>query len=714
MGEPILSFKEVENQKKIISEVLTHLSGKTKLFEICSFYSLLIETNDKNLINAYSLDFIYELLSELKSFTPFFQNPEKTESLLLLLNNLKHIDTLKSFVDELNSSALSIQTHLEQLEDILYGISSISQKQMLSFPLIESIANTNRQEIFGVLEFFSVRVSKTKNQNKFIFVPSEKKIEERLLKQAENSFQLALNYFHWHKKRLSKFHEVLIYFENLSASYEGNSLGVALTIAFIERLSLIYNLPYITRIKGNIAVTGGVDEKGNIISVSSEICRMKAELVFFSDIDTFLVPKADEEHARNKIAELYKSYPNRKLNLVAVEGINDLLNRRNLIDIKKQPVIVRAAKGIMKNWIVSAMAVILLAVLSFLGIYNHDDNPFTYELEQNQIVIKNKYNRSLWEIDYQGGGEYIKKMKWAPALETYFRILDVNGDGKNEVLFCYQSNSKYSSSATSDGLVLFNWKGEILWRRGFDKNVISKRECLTAPYNFQIFDTLRVNNKPCVLCCSNNVNSYASAAYVLDLTDNKIMSDTLWSPGFINDIRVLKEVNDNKKEILILSCNNSFQKNCLTRLRFNEFKGQLPVTNDYKFLNVRDAKVMSCFLFPNSDYNSFSKQRMNGTVYRSLTVSKETKTIRFSINEDSYEILGKVFYNWHYDTNEFEISIGNDFRVMRDSLVAHGELPLPYTDTKEYREKLRKQILAWDGDKFIPLDEYVTKRAAQK
>ncbi|MCL5030255.1 MAG: hypothetical protein M1480_14685 [Bacteroidetes bacterium] len=709
-----MNFKEVENQKKLISEVLTHVSGKTKLFEICSFYSSLIDANDKNLINAYSLDFIYELLSELKSFTPFFQKPEKTESLLSLLNKIKQIDTLKSFVDELNANILHIETSLSQLKNILNGTEPVSQKQMLSFPLLESVSNINQQDSFGVLESFSVRITKNKNQNKFIFVPSEKKIEERLLLQAENSFQLALNYFHWHKKRLSKFHEVLIYFENHTASYEGNSLGAALTIAFIERLSLIYNLPYVTRIKGNIAVTGGVDETGNIISVSSEMCRKKVELVFYSDIDTFVVPKADEEHARNKIAGLNKSYSNRKLNLVAVEGIYDLLNRRDLIDIKKQPVVVRAAKGIRKNWFVSTLSVILLLILSFLWINNYDDNPFTYELEQNQIVIKNKYNRSLWEIDYQGGGEYIKKMKWAPALETYFRILDVNGDGKNEILFCYASNSKYSNASYSDGLVLFNWKGEILWRRGFRKDLFSRREHLTPPYSISIFDTLKINNNPCIICCSNNVNSYVSAAYILDLSANKVISDTLWSPGFINDIRVIKGINGNEKEILVLSCNNSFQKNCLSKLMLNELKGQLLVTNDYKFLNIREAKVLNCFLFPNSDYNSFSKQRMNGTVYRSLTVSKEAKTIRFSINEDSYEILGKVFYNWHYDTNEFEISIGNDFRVMRDSLVAHGELPLPYTDTKEYREKLRKQILAWDGDKFIPLDEYVTKRAAQK
>lgn len=709
-----MSFKEIEFRKKYLTDLLPNIYGKTKLFEICSFYTSLIETNDKNLINAYSLDFIYDLLLELKSFTPFFQNPETSESLLSLLYNLEQIDSLKPFVDELKTNILSIETNLSKLKNVLNGSVPVSQKQILSFPLLESVANINQKEVFGVLEIFSVRIIKNKTQNKFIFLPSEKKIEERLLKQAETSLNIALNYFNSYKKRLSKFHEVLIYFENLTANYEGNSLGAALTIAFIERLSLIYNLPYVIRINGNVAVTGGVDEKGNIISVSTDICRKKVELVFFSEIDTFVVPKADEECARDKIAELNKAYPNRKLNLVPVEGISDLLNRRNLIDIKKQTAVVRAAKGIRKNWIVSTMAVILWAILSFLWLNNYDDNPFTYELDQNQIVIKNKYNRTLWELDYPSGGEYIKQLKWIYALEPTFRILDVNGDGKNEVLFRYAANSKYSISSVSEGLALFDQKGDILWRRGFSKELFSKREHLAPPYSVSIYDTLRIHNDLCIICSSNNVSSYASAIYLLDLAKNKIISDTLWSPGHIADVKVVDLNNDRIKELVILSCNNSYQRNCLSHLLLTELKGQLPASEDYKFFNIESAKLLECFLIPNSDFALKSGLRTNGILIRSAFHSNENKFIRFHVLEAGAYKAVISLYDWQYDTNEFEISIGNDFRVMRDSLVAHGILPLPYTDTKEYREKLRRQILAWDGKKFIPLDTYRNERAAQK
>ena len=706
-----MDLHKIETQRAELLNSLPRLSGKTKLFKISSFYSILLSSEDKNIIDAYSLDFIQEFLSELKLFVPFYQAPEKSYSLVIQLNELKTIPTLLQFENGIDEIIETIEARLKELNNILNGEYSKIPIRTLSFPLLETLQDDSHQDSFGTLESVCIKISKAKGENRFVFVPSDKKIEERLLNQTKISFQLALNYFQRHQRKFHRYHEVLIYFENLSALYEGNSLGVALTIGFIEQLSILYNLPYITNIKNNIATTGGVEEKGNIQTVSNEIIKKKIDIVFYSDVQSFIVPKEDEEFARQRKKQLKELYPKRQLTLSAIENINELLNRRDLVDIKKQSTVVRTIKSIKRNRAASILFFLLIIFLSLSYIFNYDDNPFTYELTQNQIVIKNKYESRLWGLDFLGGGEFMKKMKWAPTLEAWFRILDVNGDGKNEVLFCYTSGSKYSNATYSNGLVLLDYKGKILWRRSFKKDLFSKREHLTSPYYINIFDTLRINNEPCIFCSSNNVNSYASAAYILDLRNNKVISDTLWSPGFINDIKVIKAISDDNKEILVLSNNNSFQKNCLLRLRLNEFKGQLPVTDDYKFHNVKMTNVLSCFLFPNSDYNSYLKQRMTGSSYRGLIISKETKTIRFSSHQDSYEMLGAIFYNWHYDTNEFEISIGNDFRVMRDSLVAHGILPPPYTDTKEYRELLRSQIQAWDGKKFISIDEYKKKSA---
>lgn len=60
-----------------------------------------------------------------------------------------------------------------------------------------------------------------------------------------------------------------------------------------------------------------------------------------------------------------------------------------------------------------------------------------------------------------------------------------------------------------------------------------------------------------------------------------------------------------------------------------------------------------------------------------------------------------IHYYYNYLLNNFEIIVGNGFRVMRDSLVVHGKLKPPLTDTDEYCNLLISQIKYWNGKEFV-------------
>ncbi len=181
------------------------------------------------------------------------------------------------------------------------------------------------------------------------------------------------------------------------------------------------------------------------------------------------------------------------------------------------------------------------------------------------------------------------------------------------------------------------------------------------------------------------------------------------------DVRVVDLNNDKKKELLVLAYNNGVQKPSLFHLNLSELKGQAPTTDEYKLINIKDAHLLHCFVFPNTDFSKYMQQRYSSTRYRCLEFDYESKDIRFYTLEAGSENKGIVIYNWYYEKNNFDLAIGSDLRLMRDTLVAHGKLPLPYTDTKEYRELLRSQIQAWDGENlsaeggFISLDEWKSK-----
>ncbi|MBM3284089.1 hypothetical protein FJY90_07685 [Candidatus Gottesmanbacteria bacterium] len=128
---------------------------------------------------------------------------------------------------------------------------------------------------------------------------------------------------------------VIVQIDKRVGFYVDNSLGIPLTIGIIEKLLELYNFAELVTIKSNIALTGGVDKDGNILPCSSEIIRRKVEIVFFSNCKTFIVPKEDELEAKTKADELKKEFPNRNLDIIGIETLSDLLNRRNLIDIRK-------------------------------------------------------------------------------------------------------------------------------------------------------------------------------------------------------------------------------------------------------------------------------------------------------------------------------------------------------------------------------------------
>lgn len=704
-----MNFLEIEKLRAELSTLIPRTSGMPKVLLLETFCSNLLSTNNSKLIEAFANEFIDDFLTALESYSPFYSEPQKTGKLVSLLNQLKEVSMISDYKARIDERIISVNNKLTVLLSILNGESQKqNEKGELYFPLIGNITVTSETIHFSSIEKVKIKITLAKEKDSFVFVPSNHK-NSQLEDQAKTSFELAKLYLKENKHKINKHHEVLIYFENLSAEYDGNSLGLALTIGFIEQLSLIYNLPYIIHIKSRIASTGGVNNLGKVTSVGANNICCKVETAFYSTCESLIIPETDEIDAKQKLNELKEKYPNRLLRLIPVESLTDLLERRNLVDIKKQSPIVRTARSIKKNWIASFLLLLLTLILIFIYVRDYDDNPYMYEQTENEIQIKNKSGANLWDIKCPNNIEIFRE---SASIESYLRILDVNADGINEILFHFARNTSYADSSISIGLVLLNNKGEILWRRSFRKLLTSKREFLVPPYSLELFDTLRVNNDLCVLCGSNNQNSYASAAYILNLRKNKIVSDTLWNPGHISDIRIVDLDKDGNRELVVSAANNGFKKNSLFHLKLDDLKGQVPTVDEYRLINIKDVKILHYFLFPNSDYNQYLNLGYNCVKKRDLFFDFESKTIRFSAFEAGLN-KGWVIYNWDYSTDDFNLAIGNDFQLLRDSLVSIGKLSYPLTDTKEYRELLRRQILAWNGKKFIPIDEWKNKRAAK-
>ena len=691
----------IEQKRIELLSLLPSLHGRTKLWIIADFYTLILSFGNESFTNAFSTEFIDELLNELDNYNSFYKDPVNTEKLLLLLEQLRMIKALEFYLTKIDQEILKINDSFKIINRILEG-EKILLLPKISYPLIETNEISDNQKNYGILETIKVKIGKSKDSDSFLYIPSQQKTDDKLEQQARNSFKLALNYLSSFSKKFSTYHEILIYFENRSANYEGNSLGIALTIAFIEQLTIYYNLPYQINIKENITSTGGIDPNGNVLPVSEKHIKQKVETVFFSPIEHFVIPAQDEIEAIEKLKTLKEKYPNRNLKLTPIENIQDLLDRRSLIDIKKQSHLIRSARSIRKNWKISLVTLLLFSLMAFIAIRDFDDNPAIIEFHANHLVLKNKSGKFLWEKELD-----INQNKQMSSQEQkqLVRLIDINNDGFNEVLICSEKFNNAEKSKQTGRICCFDNKGEILWSYRFNETIKTTFETFKDNYFIQMIDTLTENRRKVICLFANYEMLYPSVIFKIDLLTGKRLEGGLWNPGTIYSA-IIKDIDkDGQNEIIAGCVNNAIKLPCIFSIKTNKLFGTNYSTNDYKFIGMNSSQLDNCLFLPKTDYSIYKREYINQFSSGTLVDNANESKLMFNIREGNTEENAVLVYKLAYDFKNIDIIVNSNLRVRRDSLVAKGILKMPFTDTKEYTEMLKSQILIWDRKQILKRNE---------
>lgn len=242
-------------------------SNNLKVFLYYNYFEKILSTNNPNFIEAFLTEFIDDYVHSITKFEVFGINPNLTQKIVAQIKNLSLLSIATQKLTSFNSEIKRIEAQLDKLNLILNGKDfEDGLEHKAFFPLIEKEAS---DIIFGCLDSVSTRINKASDGNKFIIVPSETELEKRIEEQVQTSWKIALELSKKYLKRLNKYHEVIISFDKRFGFYEGNSLGIALTLSFLEQLLKFYNPAYIIKIKEHSAFTGGVNDKGEVLVTNS-------------------------------------------------------------------------------------------------------------------------------------------------------------------------------------------------------------------------------------------------------------------------------------------------------------------------------------------------------------------------------------------------------------------------------------------------------------
>ncbi|OQY12528.1 MAG: hypothetical protein B6I31_03045, partial [Desulfobacteraceae bacterium 4572_19] len=328
---------QIDTEKnKLLDYLALEKSSRYSLLAIKKILDKVISFNDFNIFSAFVTDLIPEYLSCLNQFDPFGVNPFITEGIIKQLDEVIQSELFKEYDDGLKKVRTAMKNQVQELKNILNGSNILSSDgHGLIFPVLEKGSMDND---LGLLDNVAITIKHNNklNKNEFIVIPSQIELDEKLKNQLEVSWKLAAAIVQDYKKLKNQPLEIIIKFKKKYANYEGYSLGAALTIGFIQTLLQYYETREVISLKNNIALTGGINEKGELISVSGDVIKKKVETVFYSNIEKFILPAEDKNAAKSKLAELNSLYPKRKLEIIAVSSLNDLLDRRRLVDVKKQ------------------------------------------------------------------------------------------------------------------------------------------------------------------------------------------------------------------------------------------------------------------------------------------------------------------------------------------------------------------------------------------
>lgn len=686
-----------QKQNKLRNFLNEPASDRTKLLRISEFFSSVLSSSNLNLTEVYITSLFSEYLSLLDRIKIRGLSFDNFSFILNQFDYLKGLDYLSCHQEEIENVRTVLQRKYDLLTSWLSGGLTEIEKRLIYFPVLEKCEPEGG---IGFLEIIRVKISD--GENKFIIDPYESENDAQLQKQMHLCWGKAIEFCLKYIKKIKPTHTVELKFENRLGVYVGNSLGIALTLAFIEGILKHYNSKTIVNINGCIAVTGGIDKDSKIISTSKTIIEIKVESVFYSDAQIFCVPKVDEMWAEEKLKELKEHFPQRNLRIIGLTNLDDLLDRRQIVDIRKQKLVVRTGKFVKKNW-VSAVATVLLAILfAYLFVLDWDDNPASLTTDGNLLYVRNESGNVLWTKKVEFSKDAITDQK---LLGVFCRLYDIDADGDNEVLISNGILLTANSNTSRSQLICYDKKNTKLWSYSFTDSVESEREILKPFYSILLIDTLTVENKKNLFLISTNSPSFSSAIYRIDLRTGKRLPGTMWCSGHTVDA-IIKDVNnDNKKDILAIGLDNGFEEQILFAFPIDTLTKVRPSTKDYTIKNFPLAELISYIRIPKTDFEKIKNYRMSGVDRGTLVDETFENLYRCIILVSDRREDGSIWVKLDYNLRDFDLVIGDQFRVNRDTLVAKGKLNPPYTDTDEYKNIIKNNILYWKDGLWVKRNE---------
>lgn len=152
-----------------------------------------------------------------------------------------------------------------------------------------------------------------------------------------------------------------------SASIVGESLGLATAMGIACSLTQRVNGRERWQLPTTVACVGQVDEQGALADTGWGITEKKLTAAFFSPLEAIVIPAAHREAAVHALQRLQRRYPNRALDIVGIDGMDDMLRGNSGLLVSRRSRGDRTREYIQQRSVTLLLG--LVAMLLFGGAY---------------------------------------------------------------------------------------------------------------------------------------------------------------------------------------------------------------------------------------------------------------------------------------------------------------------------------------------------------
>ena len=184
------------------------------------------------------------------------------------------------------------------------------------------------------------------------------------------------------------------------------------------------------------------------------------------------------------------------------------------------------------------------------------------------------------------------------------------------------------------------------------------------------------------------------------------MPGTLWCSGHVTDA-IVKDINsDGKKDIVAIGYDNGYEDGVCFGYEIDTLTKVRLTTDEYLIKNYTIADLITYLRIPKTDFDIYYENRTPALAGSSLRYDSRTNHYGLGSSADDIDTRhANIEYILDDNFTVDDVVIISNFRVRRDTLVAHGKLKPPFTDTEAYKEILKSNILYYKNGRWVKREE---------